>query len=512
MSVSEVDSTAASISSDAASDTFTTVTETAALDLPIRRQLILKNFLALSTGSAAEHIIKLFSGIYVRRVLGVIAIGQVSWATSIISYFMLVSNPGFQSIAKREVARSPNRAGHYVILLVLLQTILATVSFGLAVALSFVVPQLTEVRILIVLLAFGLFLAPFDLSWLLQAHERMIPLSIASVVSNALQALSLILLVHEPSHIVRYILLAYPFRLGLYGFMLLYGLRNRLLSWASLRPTIVGGWSLLGSSLPIALSQSAILLYYNSDAVFLGFTHGDQVVGLYSTAYNLMLMPGVLAQALVNAYFPALSRVAGDIEEARRVSGDFLRAMISVGFPIACLGWAVGRHVIILLFGPEFSAAGPLFEWLSLNLALIFFNWGQLEPLIAWNAQKRAFKCTLAGAISNVVANVILIPRFGSWGAVATTLIAELVVMVSAICVRRDLRPLDWYRSLLVVISICVPAAILARWVTLYSSWYVGLTIGLIIYGVGILIFERQNFLLVYNLVYNRVVARIRAN
>jgi O-antigen/teichoic acid export membrane protein len=221
-----------------------------------------------------------------------------------------------------------------------------------------------------------------------------------------------------------------------------------------------------------------------------------------------MLVPSVLAQSMVNAYFPALSRVAGDLGDAQRVSGEFLKAMVWLGFPIAFMGWAVGRYVIVLLFGKEFALAGPLFEWLSLNTALIFFNWGQLEPLIAWNAQKRAFKCTLAGAISNLVANIFLIPRYGAWGAVATTLLAEFVVMLSAIWARRDSRPLMWHRSVLTALIVCLPAAILARWMAVHTTWYVGLAAGLIICGIGALLFERQTVLLVYS----RIVGRASAN
>jgi O-antigen/teichoic acid export membrane protein len=336
----------------------------------------------------------------------------------------------------------------------------------------------------------------------------MLPLSVASIVSTVLQALCLILLVNEPSHTVRYILLAYPFRLGLSAFMFWYALKFGILTWRSLHPTLKGGWALISSALPIGLSQSAILLYYNSDAILLGFTHGNQVVGLYSTAYSIMLVPSVLAQSMVNAYFPALSRVAGDLGDAQRVSGEFLKAMVWLGFPIAFMGWAVGRYVIVLLFGKEFALAGPLFEWLSLNTALIFFNWGQLEPLLAWNAQKRAFKCTLAGAISNLVANIFLIPRYGAWGAVATTLLAEFVVMLSAIWARRDSRPLMWHRSVLAALIVCMPAAILARWMAVHTTWYVGLAVGLMICGIGALLFERQTILLVYS----RIVGRASAN
>jgi O-antigen/teichoic acid export membrane protein len=292
--------------------------------------------------------------------------------------------------------------------------------------------------------------------------------------------------------------LTYPFRLALYGFILHYSLKQGLINLHSLRPTLASGLNLVNNAFPIALSQLAVLIYYNSDAVFLGFTHGAKVVGLYSTAYSLMLAPGILGHAMSNAYFPSLSRAINSSEEARRVSGELLRALMWMGFPLAFLGWAVGRNLIVLLFGQQFAQAGLLFEWLSINTALIFFNIGLVEPLIAWNGQKSALKCTIAGAITNLLANLILIPRFGPSGAVVASILAELVVMGTAISVRRHFFPAAWVHPFLVVFMISVPTALFVRWMTTQTWWIVGLVIGLTIYCAGALLFERQNILLIY--------------
>jgi O-antigen/teichoic acid export membrane protein len=473
------------------------------------RRLIAKNFIALSLGSTVENFVTLFSSIYIRRVLGVIAIGQVSWTASMISYFGLLVNPGFQFIAKREVAREPQKGGQYLMLLTLLQLILATLSFGLAVIFSFVLPGASEVRLLIILQAVGLFLIALDPSWILQAREHITPLTIASVISSVLQALCLLLLVHEPAHVLRYVLIAYPFRLGLYAFIIYYGTRHQLINWNSMRPTLVNGWNLALTAFPIGLSQLAALIYYNSDTVFLGFISGAKVVGLYSTAYSLMLAPLILARALSNAYFPSLSRATNNPEEARRVSGEYLSAMTWMGFPIAFLGWAVGRNIIVLLFGEQFAQAGLLFEWLSFNIALIFFNIGLVEPLIAWNGQKNALKCTISGAITNLLANFILIPRFGPFGAVAASILAELVVMGAAINVRRHFYPTAWLRPFFLVFIISIPTALFVRWLTMQTWWFLAAIIGLAIYCSAVFFFERQNFFLIYHHLMKRDRAKI---
>ena len=148
-----------------------------------------------------------------------------------------------------------------------------------------------QVSLILSLQAFALLLAPLNLTWLLQANERMGPAAFAEIVSQVLMLPALFLFIHSPTHVVRYVLLAYPFRIGVIIYLAWYASRRHLLAWKDVRPTLRGSGALLKQALPLGLSQGAILLYYNFDAIFLGFTRGDATVGLYSTAYNLMLMP-----------------------------------------------------------------------------------------------------------------------------------------------------------------------------------------------------------------------------
>ncbi len=60
-------------------------------------------------------------------------------------------------------------------------------------------------------------LLPLNLTWLLQANERMGPAAFAEVVSQVLMLPALFLFIHNPTHVVRYVLLVYPFRIGVIG-------------------------------------------------------------------------------------------------------------------------------------------------------------------------------------------------------------------------------------------------------------------------------------------------------
>ena len=405
--------------------------------------MIARNFLSLNAASFAQRFLGLFTSIYTRRVLGVVAIGQISWCSSVMSYFSLAINPGLGTIAQRDVAREPSKAGHYISQLLMLQVALALVAFALAGVFALLDLRGPQIRLILALQAFGLLLLPFNLSWLLQAHERMAPAAFATVVSQFLMVPALFLFIRGPSHVIRYVWLSYPFSLGMLAYLIWYASHHRLFRWEEIRPTLHGSLALLKEAVPLGLSQVAILLYYNFGAIFLGFARGDAVVGLYSTAFNLMVVPLTLSGSLATAYFPALSRSQGNADQMKQTSAEFLRVLVWMGFPVAAMGWAGGRYVVPLMYGQHFAASGPMLEWLSLNIALVFFNIGIGWPLNAWGHQKENFYASGVAAVLNVGLNCALIPRYGVWTAVAATILAELAVMVYLMYWRRRICPIS---------------------------------------------------------------------
>lgn len=451
---------------------------------------IARNFLSLSVAALAERVIALFSGIYARNVLQSAAIGQLSWTSAIITYVSLLVSPGLQVIAKREVARDPKKCASYVALLFLIQMSLAVAAFALVWAFGASIGRGPQIHILLLLNAVGLLLLPLDLSWLLQAHERAAPLAFTSVALLLAQGVALLALIHGPGQLLLYVLLPYPFRLAQIAFIIGYALRHKLFDWRDLRFNFGGARVLVRDSVPVGLTQVAVLLYGNSDLIFLGFTQTSATVGLYDTAYRMMLVPTFLHAALTNAFFPALSRSFSDAAAATRVSRQFLRLMIWLGFPLAALGWAVGRYFIFALFRADFAPSGALLEWLSLNLALMFFNVGYILPLIAWEHQGKAFRCTLAGAAVNVALNFWLIPHLGVWGAVISTVAAEAAVFLCVVQVRRSIYPLAWPMFVLKPLAVCLLAAPLTRLSLAWLPWWCAAFLGIVFCACGCALVE----------------------
>jgi O-antigen/teichoic acid export membrane protein len=155
-----------------------------------------------------------------------------------------------------------------------------------------------------------------------------------------------------------------------------------------------------------------------------------------------------------------------------------------MGLPLAALGWAFGRRIVVVLYGHDFAEAGPLFEWLSLNIGLIFCNVGLGNPFDAWGLQVPHFRISCAGAVVNVALNCFLIPRLGAWAAVGTTLIAEVVVGIACLAVRNRHIRQSWWSIVSRPFVVSLGAASIGRYLAHEFPGHWSVSLGLVTCGI----------------------------
>ena len=456
------------------------------------RKRIAANVLSLSGTYLLGFLATIGISIYVRRILGPEAVGQVNWIQAVLSCGAILINPGLTTIGQRELAK--DRQADLANLIVTLQALFAAAAFAVCLACA-ALGVLGEVRgLLLVIQAAGLFFVALNLGWVLQAHERMVAPSFANLAFNALQLPLFLPFIHGPDDVYWYAALglSYPGLMAL--FTVWYVVRHRLIP--ALRMRLAGAAALLGEAWPLALAQGAALVFLYADTVILGVTEGDEAVGQYSTAYRLMMVSGFVTASLWNAYFPVLARSREVPEQAVRLSREYLGLLAWSGFPIAMLGWAVGRHVVEIMYGAAFAEAGRLFEWLCLAIAVQFLNHGLSQILIPWGYSRIQFKIVAGGAVANVALNLVVIPLYGAWGAVATTIGSEILVFVLGMIARRrhDIFRHPILPVLLPPLACSVGVALLlaalpASW---DGFWWDELGAGIAVLTLCLLWFERQ--------------------
>ncbi|MBX3503218.1 MAG: oligosaccharide flippase family protein [Alphaproteobacteria bacterium] len=442
-------------------------TETAA---DAGRRRIATNFVTLALTSLLGLLVTILISVYVRRILGPVAVGQASWALAAIGYLTVAVCPALTIVAQRELARMPKLTPQRLALVLTLQTMLAVAVYGALLVLAAFEPRGKVVSVLLVIYGVTLFSFAWNTGWVLQAHERMVAPSIAGLVINALQLPALALLVYGPGDLYLYAALSLPFAFAGVLFNLWYIARRGLARLWQLRPTLSGTGGLFREAWPLALAQGAAMIAMHSGTIILGFTHGDAPVGQFTTAYRLMLVAAVITAALWNAYFPAFARTLERRDEAIALSREYLALLAWMGLPMAALGWALGRHVVGLLYGPQFGPSGHYFEWLCITIGLTFLNYGVVATLVPWGYGGLQLKIAGTAAILNLCVCALAIPLYGPWGAVAATISSELLVVIVGLLARRRLR-LHWHPVLPVVGPPLVCSAAVAMILVSLPGW-----------------------------------------
>jgi len=104
----------------------------------------------------------------------------------------------------------------------------------------------------------------------------------------------------------------------------------------------------------------------NLDSVFVGRYLGEQVLGIYNTAYKFLLLPLTNITYIVNkSSFPTYSRFQDSPDLIARHFLRSLQRIAGISAVIMSSLWTFRESVINLLLGEEWSASAELLIWLA---------------------------------------------------------------------------------------------------------------------------------------------------
>jgi PST family polysaccharide transporter len=150
-------------------------------------------------------------------------------------------------------------------------------------------------------------------------------------------------------------------------------------------------------SVGMGLTGFSFVNYFHRqlDNFIVGAVAGVVQLGLYSRAYQLMMMPiTIFNKALTSAMEPALSRVQDQPERWRAAYLEALVLVTLLGVGTASCMIAAGRPLIVLLYGEKWSGTATIFEWLSASafagvpvetVGWIYVSLGHSRRMFIWS-------------------------------------------------------------------------------------------------------------------------------
>ena len=432
------------------------------------------NFIMNAILTMSSFIFPLISFPYVSRILLPVGTGKVSFATSLISYFLMLAQLGIPTYGVRACAkvrddkRALTKTAHE---LLIINLVMSAISYTLLfLALAFV-PRLRGERTLYLVVSLTIIFNTIGMEWLYKALEQYTYITVRSILFKAIALVVMFILVHTQDDYVLYglVTILAASASNIFNFFHAH-------KYISMRP--VGGYEFKPHLKAVAVffaMACASTVYTNLDVVMLGFMDTDETVGYYNAAVRIKSILVSIVTSLGTVLLPRASYYVehGLMDDFRKITRKALNFVFIAALPMMLYFILFAKQGIFLLSGENY--AGSILPMQAIMPTLLFIGLSNvlgIQILVPLGKEKVVLWSIITGAVVDVVLNMVLIPFYGATGAAAATAVAELsVLLVQFIVLGRN--AVDAFRRVQywkVLLALAVGTAA--------SLWVVALNIG----------------------------------
>ena len=402
---------------------------------------------------------------YASRILQPAGVGRVSFATSIIAYFIMVAQLGIPTYGIQACAKVKDdreKLSRTVQELFIISIVMDIIVYAaLAVALINV-PRLSQDKILFVVLSINILFRSIGMEWLYRALEQYEAITLRAVIFQLLSIAALVTLVKDESD---YIIYAFLTVAATQGAGIINFIQARKL--IDIKPLWKYDFKRHLKAVAVFFAMAcAIMIYTNLDISMIGFIKGDTEVGYYNVAVKIKLVLVTLITTIGTVLLPRTSYyyVKGMEREFRETCKKAMHGVIIIALPVALYFIIFAKESIMLISGSAFMPSVIPMMIIMLTLPFIgMTNIMGIQMLASMGKEKCTLISVVAGAAADFILNIILIPVYGAAGAAAGTLAAEIVVwIVQYIFILRYIGNIYQHINCFKVIAACVAGAVLS--------------------------------------------------
>lgn len=388
-------------------------------------QKYFKNTSWMFAGRIFSLAISFFVGIYIARYLGPMNYGLMNYAISFVGLFGFLSSLGIESIIKREIVNNPDNKNVILGTGLLMKVVGAILAIFSSIFISYFLHTEPLVIGIVVLFSISYIFYAFDILGIyFESQTQSKYPVIISIVATTIGAMLKLLIIYLGYGII-WLIATYLLEAFLIGLGLVIIFKYKGQGFRKMNFNFLIAKQILKDSWPLLLSSFAVSIYMRIDQVMIKSLLGSTEVGIYAAAVKLSeawyFIPTLIGASVSPAIINSL-KVSEEIFE-NRLSKLYL-LMSTLAIIIGVVITFTSSWLIQILFGqPYENAAMVLKIYIWAGLA-VFLGVAIGYYLLAKNLTRISFYSTLFGVISNVILNIILIPRFGINGAAFATLIS----------------------------------------------------------------------------------------
>lgn len=385
-----------------------------------------KNILSLSLSSIASKIFALLITVALARHYGPETFGYFAAAMAFAGTLTVFMNfgirPDFIYTGTKHSEDIPAYLGNS--LLVLLSTSVITLIIGRILSIQFYSTGIL-IDLIFLFLVFNLFKTVLNiLNAVFYINNKMHINALFDITEYFLSLIAVIIIIFSDKDItlVPLIKIFIIIILILFSFLV-------LRKYTTIKFTLLKTKDILSSSVWFLFSGIFYTIYFQIDIIMLSMMKTATEVGYYSSVYKLMvpffILPGVISKALK----PTIFKEFNNYELIKNIHIKTVKLTASISILITYFIVFYSKQIIVIFYGTEYLPAMSVILILAWHIPLRFVivSSGDIVTAAGLQQKRTYFQC--CAAVVNILANIILIQKFGIKGAAIATILSESVLL-----------------------------------------------------------------------------------
>lgn len=389
----------------------------------------------------AQSLIQMIVGMLSARYLGPSNYGLISYASSVVAFFIPVMQLGLQSTLVQEYVNDPEREGQ-ILGTSLIMNLVSAAACIIGVAAFTMVANRGETTTILVCTLYSVSLVFQGIEmvqyWfqakLLSKYSSLAMLCSYVVVS----AYKIYLLASGKS--VHWFALSHAVEYGVAGSLLLLAYKKH--GTQRLSFSFEAAKKLFSKSRHYIAAMLMVVVYGSTGNILLKLLFGEAETGFYATAVTCNVITNFVFMAIIDTARPVVlesyhrSREAFEKNVSRVYSiTTWLSIAQSVFFTLCA------EIVISFLYGDTYLPAVPVLQILGWNAAFSYMGYVRNIWILAEGKHKVLFIINLSGAVANLLLNACLIPAWGACGAALASVLTQIFTNFIMGFILKPIRP-----------------------------------------------------------------------
>ena len=386
----------------------------------------------LMFGKIVQLAINLVVGLLTARYLGPSNYGLIGYAAAYTGFFFALCTLGINSILVKEFLDHPGEEGEILGTSLLLRVVSSLLSAVVILCIVYVADGGDPVTLTVVgLSAVGMVFQAFELFFYwFQARMQSKVTAVVSLAAYMITAAYRVVLLAAGKSVAWF---AFATAVDYIAVALLVLVQYRRHGGGRLRFSRKRAEEILRKSCHFILPGLMVAVYAQTDKIMLKQMISDAEIGYYSTAVSLCNVWCFVLNAIIDALYPEITK-AHKMDKAlfarrnRQLYAVVFYISVAVSLGITCLA----RPIIFLLYGEAYLPAAAPLQVITWYTAFSYLGVARNAWIVCENRQKYLIWVYGSAAVSNVLLNLLLIPRWGAAGAAAASLAAQVVTTMIA--------------------------------------------------------------------------------